>query len=152
MSITTQTINRITRVTSLIEANSAGTSPGPWYMSHGHVISPGKKLLPPPGDRFPKQADFDVCATPSGKDHTVYRTNPGGYGSGRGDMRYIATVEPVAMRRLVEDVRALLNERDDVTELAVRLDDLINNTMGGHDDERAKRLGEAVEAYLSSAP
>lgn len=152
MSINTTTINRIKRVIGEIAANATNsTSPGPWYMSHGHVISPGKKLPVPPGQRFAPQAAYDVCSTPSGKDHTVYGKNPA-TDYGRGDMRHITTCEPVRMVKLAEDVQSLLDERGDLTALACVLDDLINNTIGGNDDPRAKALGEAVEAYLSSAP
>lgn len=135
------TINRIKRVTALIAANAEATSPGPWYMSHGHVISPGKNKR--------GTSDFDVCAQPwSEKEHTVYGLNAGM--SGRNDMRYIATCEPTAMKKLAADVSELLAERDDVSSLAVMLDQLINNTVGGDDDPRAAALGKAVEAYLGS--
>lgn len=152
MTVSTTTINRIKRVIGEIAANAVNsTSPGPWYMSHGHVISPGEKLPVPPGQRFAPQAAYDVCSTPSGKDHTVYGKNPA-TDYGRGDMRHITTCEPVRMRKLTEDVQALLDEREDITSLAGRLDDVINNTMAGSDDPRAKALGDAVEDYLSSAP
>ncbi len=137
--IETSIINRIRRVTSLIGANAVATSPGPWYMSHGHVISPGKS----PG----KNTDFDICGPPIINAHTVSRLNPGD--TGRNDMRYIATVEPTAMKRLGEDVKLLLDERGSLTALAQLIDDLVNNTMGGNRDPRAKALGEAAEKFLT---
>lgn len=143
MTINTTTINRIKRVASEIAANVTATSPGPWYMSHGHVISPGT-----PSALKPLNNAFDVCATPSGKDHTVYGKNQAS-DYGRGDMRHIATCEPVRMKKLATDITELLAERDDITALCCRLDDLINNTMGGDEDPRAKALGDAVEAYLT---
>lgn len=139
--ITTSSINRTKRVIGEIAANIKATSPGPWYMSHGHVISPGKG----------QNTDFDIASQPHHKSHhTIYGLNTGD--TGRNDMRYIATVEPVRMTKLVEDVGALLAEREDISSLCELLDDLINNTMGGNADPRAAALGEAVEAYLSSAP
>lgn len=150
MTITATVVNRIKRITSLIEANIGATSPGKWYMSHGHVISPGTRRPPLPGQRFAASADFDVCSVPSGKDHKIYSFNTSE--SGRNDMRYIATVEPTTMKQLVSDVTALLDERDNVTKLAMRIDDLLNNTMGADESPRARALAEAVETYLETAP
>jgi hypothetical protein len=116
--INTTTINRIKRVTSLIAANAQATSPGPWYMSHGHVISPGKNKR--------GGTDFDVCSQPwDDKQHTVYGINAGM--SGRNDMRHIATCDPVTMTKLVKDVTALLEERETVSGLATKLADLLGN-------------------------
>lgn len=151
MTITQTTINRIKRVASEIACNALSTSPGPWYMSHGHVISPGKKLPPLPGERFSRSAAFDVASQPwDKKHHTIEGLNA--YDTGRNDMRHIATCEPSRMAKLCADIDELLAERESVVELAVQLDQLINNTMGGDEDPRAKALGDAVEAYLSSAP
>lgn len=149
--ISQTTINRVKRVISEIAANTKATSPGPWYMSHGHVISPGPKCKPLANGYVP-QAPFDVCKVPSDNDHKIYGYNPDTYASGRNDMRHITQCEPVRMLKLTEDVQALLDEREDIAALAVRLDDIINNTMAGSDDPRAKALGDAVDAYLSSAP
>lgn len=147
MTINTSTINRVKRVISEIAANVKATSPGPWYLSHGHVISPGKSTPEKPS-QF--NHDFDVCSVPSGKDHKIYGYNTGA--TGRNDMRHIVQCEPVRMAKLTEDVQSLLDEREDITALACRLDDLINQTLGGNSDPRAKALGVAVETYLSSAP
>lgn len=137
------TINRIKRVTAEIAANTASTSPGPWFMSHGHVISPGENKK--------SRAYFDVCSQPWHQTHhTVYGINAGV--TGRNDMRHIAACEPTRMKKLTEDIGELLAEREDVTALAQRLDELINTTIGGDADPRAKALGEAVEAYLTRAP
>lgn len=143
MSINTTTINRVIRVASEIAANAHNTSPGPWYMSHGHVISPGKNKK--------GTGHFDVCSQPwDEKQHVIEGLNP--KDTGRNDMRHIATCEPKRMVQLTEDIGALLDERGDVTALACLLDDMINNTINGDADPRAKALGAAVDAYLSSAP
>lgn len=145
MTINSTTINRIKRVASEIAANTEATSPGPWFTSHGHVISPG-------AGKGASNHAFDVASRPSGKDHAVYGLAHWDTTSRNNDMRHIVTCEPVRMKKLTDDITELLAERDDITALAVRLDDLINNTMGGDDGMQAKLLGEAVTNYLSSLP
>jgi hypothetical protein len=141
--IETSAINRIKRVIATIAANTEATSPGPWYMSHGHVISPGEYTK--------GGADFDVCKQPwNEKDHTVYGINPGM--SGRNDMRHIATCEPSTMKGLVKDVTRLLEERENVVELAALIADLLGNTMGADDSDDATRLLAAAEAYVIKNP
>lgn len=137
--IETRIINRIKRVTALIYANAKLASPGKWYMSHGHVIAPGRNKR--------GGVDFDVACQPwDSKQHTVYGLNP--RDKGRDDMRHIATCEPKTMQELVEDVTLLLDERESVTALATQIADLLGNTMGADESDRAKALLDAVETYL----
>jgi hypothetical protein len=139
--IETSAINRIKRVIATIAANTEATSPGPWYMSHGHVISPGKNKK--------GGADFDVCKQPwNEKDHTVYGINAGM--SGRNDMRHIATCEPTTMKGLVKDVTRLLEERDDVPSLAKQIEELLAYSVGREQPDKDRKLLEAVEAYLTT--
>lgn len=147
----TTTINRIKRVTSLIAENAKNATPGHWAISHSHVYTTQRD------EKTGEHKFFDIASQPYERSRCVYGVHPDQGGMGWKDMKHIATCAPHVMTKLTEDVTELLAERDDVVALAVRLDDLINQTIladgqSGNDDPRAKALGEAVEAYLSSAP
>jgi len=141
MTTDTKITNRIKRLIATIAANTEATSPGPWYLSHGHVISPGKNTK--------GGSDFDVCSQPwDTKQHTVYGINAGM--SGRNDMRHIATCDPTTMKKLIADVQALLDERESVVELAARIADLLGNP--AELTIEAQKLLVAAEDFITATP
>ncbi len=148
MTISITTINRIKRVIGEIATNTQSTSPGPWYRSHGHVISPGPKLAPLANGFVPTK-DFDVCSQPwDTKQHTVYGINS--TSSGSKDMLHIATCEPVRMKKLTDDIAELLAEREDITAVATLLDTLMSYQIGKVRSPEYKKLNHALTAYLAS--
>lgn len=136
--IETRTINRIKRVTALIDENAKQATPGPWSVSHSHLIGFDEKT----------KKSFDIASQPYKREHCVYGVHPDAGGWGFKDMRYMATVSPITMTRLTADVRELLDERENVTALATKIADLLGNTMGADESDRAKALLDAVETYL----
>lgn len=89
---------------TLIEENAKQATPGPWYMNHGNVVAGDLEW----DDEKKQTRDrrFDVAVSPFRKDQTVFNINP--YATRNRDMRYVATVEPKRMLRLVQVVRELL--------------------------------------------
>lgn len=100
--ISQQTINRIVRVTDLIEANAKLATPGPWDISHGHVIKHDRTA---DGKNY---VGYDIASQPYERNQCVYGVHPK---PGYPDMRHIKTCAPDVMLKLVEDVRELINER-----------------------------------------
>lgn len=119
-------LNRVKRVTDLIEANGKLATPGPWSVSHSHVIK-HQSLPPAEGHRWGKDASFDVASQPYKRDQACFGINP--TGDGYPDMRYIATCNPQTMLNLVEDVRKLARKATLLDEL-VKLDGLSGLPMG----------------------
>lgn len=93
-------INRITRKLALIEENAKQATPGPWSISHSHVVKYHK--------RGEKDFSYDIAAQPWEKKMCVFDVSP--YANGSRDMRYIATCDPKSMLELIADVRKLLEE------------------------------------------
>ena len=94
-------LNRLKRRLELIEENAKKATPGPWSISHSHVIKHEKR-----GD---KVISFDIAARPWEQRMCVYGINPHD-GTDWADMRFIATCEPKTMLSLVDDVRLILKE------------------------------------------
>lgn len=91
-------LNRINRKLTLIEENAKRATPGPWSISHSHVIKHDSK------------SSYDIACRPWMKEQTVYEVYPYASPSASDDMRYIATCEPKSMLELVADVRTVLAE------------------------------------------
>jgi hypothetical protein len=96
-------LNRIKRVLAEIENNAKKATPGPWSISHSCVIKHAYKTLD--GGKV-VDATFDIASQPWAKGHAQFGINPQPNGSN--DMRYISTVDPQRMLKLVEDIRDAL--------------------------------------------
>lgn len=92
-------LNRINRVLALIEENAKQATPGPWGISHDHVIK-HEKL------EDGTYLSYDIACAPWHNTGYVYGVNP----HKNSDMKYITTVEPKRMKQLVDDIRELLRE------------------------------------------
>lgn len=93
-------LNRIKRVLGEIEGNAKKATPGPWAISHSHVI------------KSDQRGTYDIASRPYDRDHCVYGVNPYADPTATDDMRYIATVDPQKMLKLVEDIREVLGLTD----------------------------------------
>jgi hypothetical protein len=142
MTIDTQTINRLKRVTALIDENAKQATPGRWSLSHSHLIGEKKD-----GEKY---TYFDIASQPFKRDMCVYGVHPDHGGMGFKDMRYFSTVQPLVMTKLTEDVRTLLAERDDATALTTRLFEVLDNEIDDRTPAQDDLLA-AVEKYLEQA-
>lgn len=139
-----RTLNRIKRVTDLIDDNAKLATSGEWRISHGHVYTSRPKLKP----KSEYDVDcFDICSQPSERQHTVYGVHPGGYGTAYADMKHIATCKPTTMTKLVADVRELLTEREDPRALVTNL----INVLGIGSSRHEEKLLAALEEYRYEA-
>jgi hypothetical protein len=87
-----------------IENNAKRASQGRWRIDHGHVIA-GE--IEKTGDKIVDKR-FDVAMVPWESKQVVRGVNPNHWR--QSNMRYVATVYPERMRRLVRIVREMKEE------------------------------------------
>ena len=96
-------LNRVSRLLTLIEENAKAATPGPWILTHNHVV---KLEYQKGANGKVTDKSFDIACEPWMQHQAVYGVNPQKHFSN--NMRHITTCEPRTMLQLVEDVRAIL--------------------------------------------
>jgi hypothetical protein len=140
--VNNKTINRIKRVTDLIDENAKLATPGRWAISHSHVYGTQIKDL---GGGKCQRVYFDIASQPYERKQCVYGVHPDNWDSYK-DMKHIVTCEPTVMTKLVADVRELLTEREDPRALVANM----INALADDESHAAFKLGKALEAYQAS--